>query len=102
MPILRNEAAAVEMTALAAGAGPPANKIATRSIGRAGKVGCNAVSVEDAMACSVPISIVLICPSFQRLAYDDGSAFMLDRGRGLPVDRAQIGGKRSRWNPSTH
>ena len=32
MPWRRNEAAAVEITALAAGAGPPANKIATRLI----------------------------------------------------------------------
>src|SRR4051794_18455134 len=33
MPLRRNEAAAVEITALAAGAGPPANRIATRRIG---------------------------------------------------------------------
>ena len=30
MPWRRNEAAAVEITALAAGAGPPANSVATR------------------------------------------------------------------------
>ena len=35
MPWRRNEAAAVEITALAAGAGPPAKRIATRRIGRA-------------------------------------------------------------------
>ena len=34
MPCRRNEAAAVEITALAAGAGPPANKMATRRIAR--------------------------------------------------------------------
>src|SRR5215470_6326569 len=34
MPWRRNDAAAVEITALAAGAGPPAKRIATRRIGR--------------------------------------------------------------------
>ena len=33
MPLRRNDAAAVEITALAAGAGPPAKRIATRRIG---------------------------------------------------------------------
>jgi hypothetical protein len=74
MPLRRNEAAAVEMTALAAGAGPPANKIATRSINRAGIVGYNADSVEDAMESSDPSSIVLVCPTIQRLALDDDAA----------------------------
>src|SRR4051812_33928950 len=32
MPLRRNETAAVEITALAAGAGPPANRMATRRI----------------------------------------------------------------------
>jgi hypothetical protein len=35
---------------------------------RPGKVGYNAVSVNDAMESSVPNSIVLICPSLQRKA----------------------------------
>ena len=50
MPLRRNEAAAVEITALAAGAGPPANKIATRLIAREVGAEYNAVSDKDDMA----------------------------------------------------
>jgi hypothetical protein len=57
MPLRRKEAAAVEITALAAGAGPPANKMATRLIAREGTTGYNAVSDKDDMAVSHHISI---------------------------------------------
>ena len=57
MPCRRNEAAAVEITALAAGAGPPANRMATRRI--APGPGCEFEGrVEDDMEELRPISAV--------------------------------------------
>src|SRR6516225_7245922 len=52
MPWRRNEAAAVEITALAAGAGPPANKIATRRIGRRARVAFEEMDSSELMRCS--------------------------------------------------
>jgi hypothetical protein len=52
MPWRRNEAAAVEITALAAGAGPPANKIATRRIDRRARVAFEEMDSSELMRCS--------------------------------------------------
>jgi len=49
MPLRKNEAAAVEITALAAGAGPPANKIATLRIVLSSSEGLASASVVFAM-----------------------------------------------------
>src|SRR5438445_19533 len=58
MPCRRNDAAAVEITALAAGAGPPANNIATRWIGRGGWGGSGVSCDEDDMFGSHAVTLV--------------------------------------------
>ncbi len=50
MPLPAEVAAAVEITALAAGAGPPANRMATRLMARAGGTGYRPVSDKPDMA----------------------------------------------------
>ena len=54
MPWRRNEAAAVEITALAAGAGPPANKMATRRIDQGEPDEVAAAGSAEVMSCSKP------------------------------------------------
>src|SRR5260370_12556206 len=100
----RNETAAVEITALAAGAGPPAKRIAARLIGSLGRAGSDEGAKRSSLGSkgSAKVGRQDDCKSTRPTPHRvDGSAQKLAGGRTVndPVGRRRGG---SAWGRSVH